>query len=139
MLEHIIYASKSVVPLPLDIKDILAASRRNNPPAGITGALCFIDGTYLQYLEGEPAALAALYQKIEADPRHREARVLARGSVSERLFADWSMALLTFNDETRAIVRALVDGSDDVYSVKPDRAAHLMSAFAASANWKTVQ
>ncbi len=139
MLERLIYLSKSLQPLPLDLKDILAKSRAKNPKAEITGALCFIDGVYLQYLEGEAAALSGLYAKIEKDPRHTDTKLLLRSSINERLFRTWSMALLTLNEETRKIIDTFVDSDGGgLENISPEKAAGLMRSLAVSSNWATV-
>jgi len=53
---RLIYVSKALQRLPLDLKEILAVSMTNNAQKGITGALCVLNGVYLQYLEGEAIA-----------------------------------------------------------------------------------
>ena len=100
---RIIYVSRANSLLPLDLKDILATSRKNNHALDISGAMCFIDGVYLQCLEGEADVVDALYQRIESDTRHSAPRILARQSISNRAFLGWSMGLLTWNDETKKV------------------------------------
>ena len=41
---------------------------------GITGLLLFIDGGFLQMLEGEERAVRELYTRIAADRRHLNPR-----------------------------------------------------------------
>jgi hypothetical protein len=139
MLERLIYVSRSHQPLPLDLKDILAASRRNNPAVGVTGALCFIDGTYFQYLEGEGDAIGPLYERIARDGRHRDPKLLHTGGIADRLFEKWSMALVTLDENTRRIIAAVTQRKDaDLYELSPGEAQGLMQALAVSANWSTV-
>ena len=65
MLIQLTYASRATDRLgPTDIKEILAASRRNNTPLGITGALCIHNGIFLQILEGDRQAVSTLYHRI---------------------------------------------------------------------------
>ena len=73
---RLIYVSRSVTRFPPDIKAILASSRKNNAEFGITGALCFLDGVYCQYLEGEKISLENLYQILLADPRHESLKLI---------------------------------------------------------------
>ena len=40
-------------------------------------------------LEGEEAAVRALFASIEADKRHRDVKVVASGPLGKRLFDDW--------------------------------------------------
>jgi hypothetical protein len=92
------YASRSTSPpeaqvqgLDLGVARILAKSRKNNRQRQIVGGLLFGDGRFLQCLEGEEEAVLTLYKKIEADPRHRDVTELARVSINERTFGEWSM------------------------------------------------
>ncbi|RZJ03853.1 MAG: BLUF domain-containing protein [Rubrivivax sp.] len=139
MLHRLIYVSRSRQPLPLDVKDILASSRANNPRIGVTGALCFLDGVYFQCLEGDSRVLAELYRFIERDSRHTEPRLLVQERIDKRLFADWSMALMTWAEETKAIFEYFHPGSaHDLYDIAQDKARLLIESFAASRNWKAV-
>ena len=125
--------------MPLEIKDILLASRKNNPVLGITGALCFLDGIYLQYLEGEAAAVNALYQKIGKDSRHSHIKLLVREQISQRAHPKWSMALLTWNEETKAIFRLFNPNSAlDAYATDPASVPSLLQAWTGTSNWMTL-
>ena len=75
-----------------DLDDILRRSRRNNAALDVSGALLYADGNMMQVLEGEQRTVAALYARIERDPRHRGLIVLFQGNQASRQFADWSMA-----------------------------------------------
>ncbi|MGD9774047.1 BLUF domain-containing protein [Diaphorobacter sp.] len=95
MLIQLTYASRAARVLgPMDIKDILGASRRNNAAAGITGALCLNNGIFLQQLEGDRLAVNALYHRLLADPRHRDTAVLDFAEIAHRRFGNWSMGLI---------------------------------------------
>ena|SRR6185312_13282876 len=90
-MRQLLYASntsRDVSQALLD--DILAASRRNNAGAGISGMLLYLDGGFMQVLEGEEAAVAAVYARIAKDKRHWNAQVLLDRE-APRAFADWSM------------------------------------------------
>lgn len=68
----VLYLSRpSTVPWPATVLDIARICERNNPAAGITGALLFTNELYLQYLEGDGAALDALWDRLEQDQRHQ--------------------------------------------------------------------
>jgi hypothetical protein len=75
-----------------ELDDILAASRRNNAAAGVTGMLLYKDGNLMQVLEGDEAAVRDTYARIALDPRHRGLLVLLEQAVEERQFEDWTMA-----------------------------------------------
>ena len=139
MLIRTIYVSRSNSPMPLEIKDILFASRRNNPVLGIGGAMCFLDGVYLQFLEGEAAAVDALYQKIEKDPRHTEVKMLVHEPIAQRGYPNWSMALLTWNDEIKALFSHFNPNSAcDLYAADPATVVALLRAWAGTKNWMIV-
>jgi hypothetical protein len=59
------------VPWPSTVLDIARVCERDNPAAGITGALLFSNELYLQYLEGTRAALDALWERLARDSRHQ--------------------------------------------------------------------
>ena len=52
--------------------DILAVSRANNVLLGITGFLIYIDGGFLQILEGDERAVRELFMHTCNDRRHWE-------------------------------------------------------------------
>lgn len=139
MLIRTIYVSHSTAPLPLELKEILAVSRKNNPGRGISGAMCFLDGVYLQFLEGEAVAVDALYQKIEKDPRHTDVKMLVHEEISQREYPNWSMALLTWNDEIKALFSKFnPNGACDLSAADPATVAALLRAWAGTKNWMTV-
>lgn len=72
--------------------DILATARAHNAAVGITGALLSSPQWFAQVLEGEAAAVQALYARIQRDPRHREVRLLSLRPIRRRAFGRWSMA-----------------------------------------------
>lgn len=86
MLFRIIYVSQASTPLPLELKDILTSSRKNNSVLRVTGAMGFIDGLYLQCLEGEESVVNTLYKRIEEDPRHSSPKILVSKPIFERAF-----------------------------------------------------
>jgi len=81
-----------------DLKDILAASRRNNPKQDITGMLLYRDRYFIQALEGEDRDVTALYKKIEKDPRHSNVLLVGKDEINERSFGDWSMGFKNLDD-----------------------------------------
>lgn len=139
MLIRVIYVSRASSPLPLELKEILASSRKNNPALRVSGAMCFIDGVYLQCIEGEASVVDTLYQRIERDARHTAPKMLEHQPISERAFPGWSMALLTWNDETKKVFRSFnPDSGLDVYSADPATIDSLIRAWAATSNWMTL-
>lgn len=74
-----------------ELDSVLEASARNNATRGITGMLLYANGSFLQILEGEAAAVDEAFERIGRDPRHGNIFVLEREAVGERSFARWSM------------------------------------------------
>ncbi|MCB1437031.1 MAG: BLUF domain-containing protein [Rhodobiaceae bacterium] len=82
-----------------EMRAILDASVRNNPPAGLTGALIFNDQYFAQILEGDRAAVTRSFCKIAADPRHSNQVIVEAKPIEQRMFTDWSMAYAGHSDE----------------------------------------
>lgn len=139
MLIRLVYASRSHDPSAEDLPAILDWSHRANPGLGITGVLCYLDGVYMQYLEGEDSTVDALFKSISADPRHINVTQLERRAIPRRAFPAWSMALLDWDDNTRAIFRSFSPGAKlDLYAGDPSTAAPLLRALVRAPGWKLV-
>jgi len=92
MLVRLLYASRAAQPVSADeTMRILRQSKTHNAAHGITGVLCCSDTLYLQVLEGGRAAVNRLYNRIVADPRHKDIELLSYQQIGERRFAGWSM------------------------------------------------
>ncbi|MES2472605.1 MAG: BLUF domain-containing protein [Pseudomonadota bacterium] len=76
---------------PASLNEILDASRANNALLGVTGLLIYIDGGFLQILEGDERTVRELYMRICTDRRHWEVRMLLDREVEDRAFTGWSM------------------------------------------------
>jgi FAD-dependent sensor of blue light len=75
-----------------ELAALLYQSRDSNKQTGITGMLLYMGGNFMQAIEGEDEAVAALREKIYADPRHTQVTTLLNLPIARRRFADWSMA-----------------------------------------------
>jgi len=96
MLLQIIYSSESSTPMQMDeLEDILQQARVNNATAGITGALIYVDGVFLQILEGEADTVRALMARIAKDLRHETVTVLKEADIPAAVFNDWKMAYVS--------------------------------------------
>lgn len=104
MLVQLTYASRTAGILGAnDVKDILAASKRNNLLVGVTGALCLNNGIFLQQLEGDKAEVNALYHRLLRDERHRDPAILDFSEITQRRFGSWTMGLLSSVEENRQL------------------------------------
>jgi len=91
-MRQLLYVSKTESDIALgELDDILTASRRNNALMGITGLLLFLDGGFLQILEGEERAVRELYTRVAGDPRHHNAHLMLDREIPCRAFPGWSM------------------------------------------------
>ncbi|KKW89534.1 BLUF domain-containing protein [Sphingobium chungbukense] len=73
------------------VGDIVAISVQRNRSLEVTGALLFTGRHFAQYIEGPPAAIAALQESILQDPRHQDIGTIACGSYPTRHFLTWSL------------------------------------------------
>ena len=74
-----------------DLRHIAETAQRRNRDLGITGLLLYVEGDFLQVLEGPGVAVEGVYAIIEADPRNRWVTRLATERILRRAFEDWSM------------------------------------------------
>ncbi len=103
-MDRLVYVSRAAKHVGArDAYDIIRTSHNRNARDGLTGALVFLDGWFLQVLEGDAFHLAQRYARIERDPRHEAIDVREHASKVERLFpAEW-MALRLDDDVSAAI------------------------------------
>jgi Sensors of blue-light using FAD len=92
MLVRLMYASRAVPAVDQEeLIAILKKSKANNAKSGVTGALCFSEGVFIQVLEGGRTAVSKLYNRIANDARHTEVVLLNFDEIDERRFSGWSM------------------------------------------------
>ncbi len=100
MLVRLIYVSQARDDVDLaECRRLVSASQARNARADITGVLLFNSMKFVQALEGETDRVNALYNKIARDPRHDNIKLLTYGTVSTRLFSQWSMSLVYPNEQ----------------------------------------
>lgn len=112
-LRQIIYVSAlSDTQGPSCVSDILRESTANNSAIHVSGMLLYVNGSFLQVLEGAHNTLDNLYAKICADPRHTNAIKVLDLEIAERQFQEWSMG----HAEVSAIELDRVSGKNDFFS-----------------------
>jgi hypothetical protein len=93
-LKAIVYVSASVQPMSLDMLEaLLVEARKLNSESGVTGALLYSDGTFMQYFEGEMPAMRETYDRILNSRRHSRLTEIMNEAIDAREFPDWQMAL----------------------------------------------
>lgn len=115
------------------VRDILKESLARNPQMNVSGMLLYINGSFLQVLEGQPEDVEVLYgEKISSDPRHSHARVLLDSERDEPDFLQWSMgfAAITAHDMDA------IAGMNDFFTqghclteIESDQTMQILSAF----------
>ena len=102
-MKRIIYCSQATLDFsPDELIALLELSRANNQQSGLSGMLLYSSQSFLQMLEGDPAALEQTYSRILDDDRHVNLRLLMNSDVTARLFPDWTMGFEHIDDEELA-------------------------------------
>jgi hypothetical protein len=98
-LRQVLYGSSAVRPMTqAEIDVILEQARRRNTETGITGILFYLDGNFLQLLEGEEPALSEIFSRIRLDTRHLNLIKMLDGPIEQRSFAASPMAFRSIYD-----------------------------------------
>ncbi len=74
------------------LDDIVRTARKENKKHHITGVLYYMQGKFLQVIEGREQDLRQLMQNIEADPRHSNVTYLINEQTLVRGFKKWNMS-----------------------------------------------
>ncbi len=77
-----------------ELNELIEVSRRNNKKHSITGAMLYLESSFIQVIEGEDAAISHLLDKLRADTRHQNIRILSDHLVQVRNFQNWSMGVV---------------------------------------------
>jgi len=97
---YLVYISHSVKPFTLaGLKKLLIHCRDNNIDNGITGILLYIEGKFVQILEGKREKVKVLFEKIKRDRRHSEISRILEGPIDYRNFPNFSMGFFTMDDQ----------------------------------------
>ena len=100
MTYQIIYSSESTMPMQSeDLETLLTHARSRNADAGISGALIYADGVFLQIIEGDRAQVETLMTRIRKDRRHEAVTVLREGEMPSARFERWKMAYIGATSE----------------------------------------
>ena len=130
----LIYMSSAINKLSEEeINVLLVQSRHYNIDNHVTGVLLYIDGDFLQVLEGNKKDVELLFEKIKRDKRHKGIIVVYEGSKTQRQFPDWSMG---FHSSTYEILRDLSGFEElnkrDLLNIKDKTAISFLETFMTS-------
>jgi hypothetical protein len=137
-LWNLVYVSAAVPGFGLaDLEEILRAARKHNTLANVTGILLAENSSFLQVLEGEPAVIDALLERIRQDRRHRRTALLIREPIERRSFADWTMG---YSRVSLGELRNASDGLNDFFAdhdafadLDSDRVREILTLFRSGA------
>lgn len=87
--------------------DIVRVAKVENLKRNITGVLFYLNGHFLQIIEGEESHLRQLMINIENDARHENIEYLIDTKAEKRGFGDWNMDSFRL-DGTQNIARETI-------------------------------
>ena len=110
-LYFVLYISRATVPFNRQgLEGLRRKIRRNNRRAGVSGCLLYMDGEFMQMLEGKRDELQKLIETIRTDPLHTDLRVVIEGPTHRRVFSDWGMVVRDFEAESERLTPAVLPG-----------------------------
>ena len=91
-LRCIVYLSSATnLMTDAEIEALLVSARNSNATQNITGVLMYLDGNFVQYIEGPEDNLHKLYDRISSSPKHKDIIKIMHKSIAVRNFPDWLM------------------------------------------------
>jgi hypothetical protein len=97
---QLVYSSQATQPMAVaDLEKILVDARTGNELRDVTGVLIYVDGVFLQILEGAKDTVLDLLKSIALDTRHNSLKVFSQLEVEEAAFHSWRMAYLNATPE----------------------------------------
>lgn len=97
------YTSSATQPMNgRELLALLERARTSNQARGITGMLLYMDGNFIQVIEGESVVVRELHHRIARDLRHHGMVALMTRTVTNRAFPDWARGLKGVTDLTDA-------------------------------------
>lgn len=101
IMYYLVYVSFAIKPFtPKGLRKLLIHCRDNNIENGITGILLYIEGKFVQILEGKSEKVKVLFEKIKRDRRHKDISRILEGPLESRNFPNFSMGFFTMDDKT---------------------------------------
>ena len=122
---RIIYLSSATKLLSDDeLNYLLKSSKIRNKKYNITGLLLYIDGDFLQVIEGDKQDVLNLFELIKKDKRNRSIICVFNENVEKRQFPDWLMGFsqLTYHnlqkmDSFENITKTTLSNIDDKVAI----------------------
>lgn len=106
----IIYTSEANGnPAEKDFRHLLKQCHANNQKLNITGLLLYLNGQFMQIIEGEKENIQALYRVICQDSRHQKVVLLEEGEQKGRNFPDWAMGFKAVSGDQNLAMPAFIN------------------------------
>ncbi len=132
-LIHLIYCSAAIRPMDSeDLGILLKNARKHNSENNITGILLYVEGSFLQVLEGDASKVDRLFREISNDKRHDSITLIIREPIAERSFGDWTMGYADVSPEQLDQIVGINDyfaRRETFINISPGRARKILSAF----------
>jgi len=130
IMYQLVYVSSATKPFSSnELRELLAVAEAANAIAGITGALLYSEGNFIQVLEGPEEAVKETYERICGDPRHRGILKLLGRPIEERSFPGWAMGSPRLRPEDAARVPEWRCWNELAASVRAGHARTLIEVF----------
>jgi hypothetical protein len=124
------YVSYAVKPLTdKELQELLQTCRSNNEKLGITGMMLYIDGKFIQVLEGDKEKINDLFDYIITDPRHKKVSKLIEGHTLKRNFPEWSMGFKSMSGKDFDNISGFNNIEDYFKSHEVDENSHVTLIF----------
>jgi hypothetical protein len=81
-----------------ELDHLLSTARERNLRESITGVLLYVDGRFMQYLEGPSEGLKVVLEHIQASTLHRDLNMHQMHAIQTREYSAWSMAYVTSSE-----------------------------------------
>ena len=121
MTYQMIYSSQATAAMSIaDLEAILVDARTGNERRKVTGVLVYVDGVFLQILEGDEQVLRSLMRSITSDSRHTGVKVFHEAEVDSPTFTSWRMAYLSATPQQMAVWAGLEGTATSIDSVLED-------------------
>ncbi|WP_412560429.1 BLUF domain-containing protein [Winogradskyella sp. MIT101101] len=136
MYYSVIYQSKSQSHFaPMDIELMLMKAKRKNKRLKITGCIVYGDNKFIQLIQGPKDAIIDLYKEIKADKRHFKVTTLLEQSTEQKIWSDWSMAMLDFSGNVKQVMNSRILLESYLENVTPkEKESDSYKVFRASVN-----
>ena len=98
-----LYTSKAVRPFSeSELNVLLNGARKKNDQIHVTGLLLYVNGHFLQILEGNEEEVKHLIKRIKCDTRHANFNIVGSMNCKQRAFPKWSMGFKRITPELLA-------------------------------------